>query len=147
MWAIDYYTREVGISKTGSNSVRYTKKWPGRNASTLSSLTGSVHVADILSLPPQYARNIFESFPQVSQTCSGAPMKRPLAGFSKVWCAGKDSNLRRPKPTGLQPVVIDHSTTDALHATIAITVVISKHAVCLTSLFVSKQRCSQNLRG
>ncbi len=28
-------------------------------------------------------------------------------------CAGKDSNLRRPKPTGLQPVVIDHSTTDA----------------------------------
>ncbi len=28
-------------------------------------------------------------------------------------CVGKDSNLRRPKPTGLQPVVIDHSTTDA----------------------------------
>ena len=28
-------------------------------------------------------------------------------------CAGEDSNLRRPKPTGLQPVVIDHSTTDA----------------------------------
>lgn len=32
--------------------------------------------------------------------------------FSNL-CAGKDSNLRRPKPTGLQPVVIDHSTTDA----------------------------------
>lgn len=29
-------------------------------------------------------------------------------------CAGQDSNLRRPKPTGLQPVVIDRSTTDAL---------------------------------
>ncbi len=29
------------------------------------------------------------------------------------WCAGEDSNLRSPKATGLQPVVIDHSTTDA----------------------------------
>ena len=28
-------------------------------------------------------------------------------------CAGEDSNLRRPKPLGLQPSVIDHSTTDA----------------------------------
>ncbi len=36
------------------------------------------------------------------------------SGFQDfVWCAGEDSNLRRPKPTGLQPVVIDHSTTDA----------------------------------
>ena len=28
-------------------------------------------------------------------------------------CAGKDSNLRRINPTGLQPVAIDHSATDA----------------------------------
>ncbi len=28
-------------------------------------------------------------------------------------CAGKDSNLRSPKATDLQSVVIDHSTTDA----------------------------------
>ena len=28
-------------------------------------------------------------------------------------CAGLDSNQRRPKPTDLQSVVIDHSTTDA----------------------------------
>lgn len=34
-------------------------------------------------------------------------------GRTFVLCAGEDSNLRRPKPTGLQPVVIDHSTTDA----------------------------------
>ena len=33
--------------------------------------------------------------------------------LSYMGCAGEDSNLRRPKPTGLQPVVIDHSTTDA----------------------------------
>src|SRR3989344_6796160 len=31
----------------------------------------------------------------------------------RLWCAGQDSNLRRPKPTDLQSVVIDHSTTDA----------------------------------
>lgn len=31
-----------------------------------------------------------------------------------IWCAGQDSNLRRPKPTDLQSAVIDHSTTDAL---------------------------------
>ena len=37
---------------------------------------------------------------------------KALLGFVHL-CAGKDSNLRRPKPTGLQPVVIDHSTTDA----------------------------------
>ncbi len=29
-------------------------------------------------------------------------------------CAGLDSNQRRPKPTDLQSVVIDHSTTDAI---------------------------------
>lgn len=28
-------------------------------------------------------------------------------------CAGKDLNLRSPKATDLQSVVIDHSTTDA----------------------------------
>ncbi len=33
------------------------------------------------------------------------------ANFS--WCVGKDSNLRSPKATDLQSVVIDHSTTDA----------------------------------
>ena len=29
-------------------------------------------------------------------------------------CAGQDSNLRRPKPIGLQPIAIDHSATDAV---------------------------------
>ncbi len=36
------------------------------------------------------------------------------ATFSSV-CAGLDSNQRRPKPTDLQSVVIDHSTTDACY--------------------------------
>ena len=31
-----------------------------------------------------------------------------------ILCVGEDSNLRRPKPTDLQSVVIDHSTTDAI---------------------------------
>ena len=30
-----------------------------------------------------------------------------------IWCAGRDSNPRRPKPPRLQRGVIDHSTTDA----------------------------------
>ncbi len=33
------------------------------------------------------------------------------------WCAGKDLNLRSPKATDLQSVVIDHSTTDAYRGT------------------------------
>lgn len=43
--------------------------------------------------------------------------KQELSGKKRVafldLCAGEDSNLRRPKPTDLQSVVIDHSTTDA----------------------------------
>ena len=30
------------------------------------------------------------------------------------WCAGEDSNLRRPKSLGLQPSAIDRSATDAI---------------------------------
>ena len=50
---------------------------------------------------------------QVNQfTCSAHKIKRQhKLGF--ILCAGEDSNLRRPKPTDLQSVVIDHSTTDA----------------------------------
>ncbi len=46
-----------------------------------------------------------------------APDIQGLSGQKRVafieLCAGLDSNQRRPKPTDLQSVVIDHSTTDA----------------------------------
>lgn len=35
-----------------------------------------------------------------------------------IWCAGKDSNLRRPKSRDLQSLAIDHSATDAIRPSI-----------------------------
>src|SRR3989344_9262682 len=48
---------------------------------------------------------------------SKAPDFFMLLSYHRFLCAGEDSNLRSPKATGLQPVVIDHSTTDAYLAT------------------------------
>ena len=53
-----------------------------------------------------------------------------------VLCAGRDSNPRRHKPIGLQPIAIDHSATDAVKISIAYICIISKLVqVCLVSLF------------
>jgi hypothetical protein len=76
--------------------------------------TASVHLVEILfpfshKIYSQGLRILTQAIPLLAP---GAQNKTPLR--VSILCAGEDSNLRRPKPTGLQPVVIDHSTTDAI---------------------------------
>ena len=50
---------------------------------------------------------------ELSKNLTPKRQREAEASLDTTLCAGKDSNLRRPKPTDLQSVVIDHSTTDA----------------------------------
>jgi site-specific DNA recombinase len=59
-----------------------------------------------------------ELMPQIEalerdKTLTPERRKEAFASFRTTLCAGKDLNLRSPKATDLQSVVIDHSTTDA----------------------------------
>ena len=55
-----------------------------------------------------YPLRLFEFFPVLKNKVALSVSSGLL-----ILCAGQDSNLRRPKSTGLQPVAIDHSATDA----------------------------------
>ena len=44
---------------------------------------------------------------------AGKEKNTPTGRFFLCLCAGLDSNQRRINPTGLQPVALDHSATDA----------------------------------
>jgi hypothetical protein len=77
--------------------------WVGRDSSSLRLRAWALHTkySHLLAF---YSR---PSNPFLSSTTNFIPSQKE----NKIMWVGRDSNPRRPKPTGLQPVVIDHSTT------------------------------------
>lgn len=69
--------------------------------------------------------------------------KSPFLEIFKVWCAGKDSNLRRPKPHRLQRCSIDHSDTDAL----GFHCCVSPYALCVCGTDLTKEAINISSSG